>query len=63
MQSFVLIATTIDALQKLLTLLEYQLDCIDMCINVTKSSCIRFGRRYDAECKNITMRNGDTRMG
>jgi len=43
----------------LLTLLEYQLDCIDMCINVTKSLCIRFGRRYDAECKNITMRNGD----
>ena len=55
----VLIAPTIDALPKLLTMLENQLDGTDMCINATKSSCIRFGRRYEAECKNVTMRNGD----
>ena len=55
----VLIALTIDALQRLLTLLENQLDVIDMRINATKSSCIRFGRRYEAECKNVTMRNGE----
>jgi len=53
------IVPTIDALQKLLTLLENQLDGIDMCINATKSSCILSGRRYEAECKNITVRNGD----
>jgi len=29
-----------------------------MRINATKSACIRFGPRYDADCANLTMKNG-----
>ena len=30
-----------------------------MRINAAKSSCIRFGRRHDADCENVTMHNDD----
>jgi hypothetical protein len=55
----VLIAPSVGSLQSLLTLLEGLLEELDMRINASKSSCIRFGSRHDAECADLTMRNGD----
>jgi len=55
----VLVAPSVGSLQTLLTLLETLLENLDMCINATKSACIRFGPRYDTECANFTMKNGE----
>jgi len=38
--------------------LEALLENLNMRINATKSACIRFGPRYDADCANLTMKNG-----
>jgi hypothetical protein len=55
----VLVAPSIQSLQDLLSLVEGLLEDLDMRINATKSQCIRFGHRHDAECANLTARNGD----
>lgn len=55
----VLLSPSISSLQALLTLLEGSLEELDMHVNAAKSQSIRFGRRYNAMCANLTMRNGD----
>jgi len=55
----VLIAPSVGSLQTLLALLETLLENMDMRINALKSACIRFGPRHDADCANLTMKNGD----
>ena len=41
-------------LQTLLNHFEQEFIWLNMNINVTKSCCIRIGKRYDARCANIT---------
>ena len=48
-----LIAPTVSGLQALLTACEKELIDIDMCINVNKSKCIRFGPRFAAPCTEL----------
>ena len=55
----VLVAPSVGSLQTLLTLLETLLENLDMRINATKSACIRFGPRYDADRANLTVKNGE----
>ena len=55
----ILIAPSVEGLQKLLTVCEEVLDEIDMQINVTKSKCLRFGARYNCNCADLTLQNGD----
>jgi hypothetical protein len=45
-------------LQILLKLVEDELSALEMSINPTKSSCIRFGPRYDSVCADITTHDG-----
>ena len=45
-----LIAPSVVALQTLITICEKYLENMDMALNPNKSSCIRFGPRYDKEC-------------
>jgi len=45
-------------LQKLFNIVEEELTAIEMSINPTKSSCIRFGPRYDAVCSEVTTHDG-----
>lgn len=53
-----LVAPTIDGLQTLLTVCEDSLIDLDMHINVNKSKCIRFGARFNANCKSLTSNDG-----
>jgi hypothetical protein len=46
-----LLAPSVNALQSLLSACEEELLYLDMQINVKKSMCIRFGQRYNVECK------------
>lgn len=55
----ILIAPSVEGLQKLLTVCEKALVAIDMQINVNKSKCLRFGARYNCSCAAITLLNGD----
>lgn len=55
----VLLAPSIDALQKLLTLCEQHLAYLDMALNAKKSTCIRFGRYFKDECRPITTSSGE----
>ena len=48
-----LVAPTVSGLQVLLTACERELIDIDMCINVSKSKCIRFGPRFAAPCTEL----------
>ena len=49
----VLIAPTVSGLQAILAACEKELINIDMCINVSKSKCIRFGLRFEAPCADL----------
>lgn len=53
-----LIAPSVTALQTLLSVCEQELDSIDMCLNVAKSVCIRFGPRFDVVCSNLVSISG-----
>ena len=55
----ILMAPSVEGLQRLLTVCEDELITLDMKINVKKSVCIRFGARYDHECANLRLRSGD----
>jgi len=57
----VLLAPSVGILQTLLALLETLLENLDtgMRINAFKSACIRFGLSHDADCANLTMKNGE----
>lgn len=54
-----LLAPSINALQKLLTVCENALFELDLSINVKKSVCTRIGPQYNAACHNITMSDGN----
>ena len=57
----ILMAPSVEGLQRLLTACEDELITLDMKINVKKNSvvCIRFGARYDHEYANLRLRSGD----
>ena len=57
-----LLAPTATALKQyiLLIVCEVELKCLDMCINVNKSACIRVGPRYKSNCSNITTSDGQS---
>jgi len=50
----VLLAYTVSGLQQLLYVCEKELEQLDMKINVSKSMCIRFGPRFNADCAELT---------
>ena len=54
----ILMSPSVTALQKLFNIVEEELTALEMFINPSKSSCIRFGPRYDALCANITAHDG-----
>ena len=53
-----LLSPSISGLQLLLDACEKELNNIDMRINVNKSSCIRFGNRYNSPCAEIVSSHG-----
>ena len=53
-----LLSPSITGLQALLTACERELDDLDMRINVTKSSCFRFGSRYNEPCVELVSNHG-----
>ena len=53
-----LLSPSITGLQLLLNACEQELDNIDMLINVKKSSCIRFGNRFNVPCAEIVSSHG-----
>ena len=53
-----LIAPSINALQCLMAVCEKELLYLDMHVNVKKSTCIRFGARYNAECACLSLAQG-----
>jgi len=55
----VLLAPSVGSLLTLQALLETLLENLDMRINALKSACIRFGPTHDADCANLTMKNGE----
>jgi len=53
-----LLAPTVSSLQQLLFICESELAWLDLSINVSKSSCIRVGPRYNKVCCNLTSLDG-----
>ncbi len=54
----ILLAPTIHSLQRLVEICETELSCIDMTVNAKKSSCIRFGPRFNVPCENLVTADG-----
>jgi exonuclease III len=54
----ILMSPSVTVLQKLFKIVEEELIALEMSINPSKSSCIRFGPRYDVMCANITAHDG-----
>jgi len=52
-----LLASSVNALQKILHACEKELDWLDLTINVSKSSCIRMGPRFKVHCSNIVSKD------
>jgi Reverse transcriptase (RNA-dependent DNA polymerase) len=48
-----LLSPTVTGLKILLSVCEKELVDLEMRINVKKSSCIRFGSRYDTQCREL----------
>lgn len=55
----ILLAPSIDALIKILRVVEDELVFLDMALNARKSVCIRYGPRFDKYCSEISTNNGD----
>ena len=53
-----LLAPTTSRLQALLKTCKNYVNDVDMCINVKKSMCIRFGRRYKTHCPEVSTISG-----
>ena len=53
-----LVAPSVTSLQQLLLVCEQELMWLGMSLNVKKSSCIRIGTRYTANCCNIVNSEG-----
>ena len=56
----VLLAPSVDALQKMVTLCEQYLGSLDMALNAKKSMCMRFGPRFNSECCELTTLSGES---
>ena len=54
----ILMSPSVTILQKLFQIVEEELMSLEMSINPSKSSCIRFGPRYDAICADIMAHDG-----
>ena len=54
----ILMSPLVTIFQKLFQIAEEELMSIEMSINPSKSSCIRFGPRYDAICADIMTHDG-----
>ena len=54
-----LIALCIHTLQILLNICETELSWLDMRINVNKSICMPFGKRFDIQCANSITDSGN----
>jgi len=52
-----LIAPSVTSLQQLLNICEEELEWLDMSLNAKKSTCIRIGPRFNANCCNIVTRD------
>lgn len=55
----ILMSPSVTLLQKMFQLIEKELMSIGMFINPNKSTCIRFGPRYDAACAEISTHDGN----
>jgi hypothetical protein len=53
-----LLSPSLTGLQLLINACEQELDSIDMLINVKKSSCIRFGNRFNSQCCELVSSHG-----
>ena len=53
-----LIAPSIEELQRVFAACEGELNLLDMCINVKKSCCLRIGPRYDSKGASVTTMSG-----
>ena len=58
-EDIMLISSSVSMLQTMLHLCESELLDLDMSLNVKKSVCMRFGRRFNATCVNLTTLGGD----
>jgi hypothetical protein len=56
----VLLAPSVDALQKMLVLCEKFLSDLDMALNASKSVCMRIGPRFRDECSPLVTSKGET---
>ena len=54
-----MLAPSIDAMMRLLRLVEDELAFLDMALNASKSVCIRYGPRFDSDCSEISTNDGD----
>ena len=55
----ILLAPSIESLQNMLWICEKELAWLDMSLNPKKSLCMRFGPRYNVNCRNICTASGD----
>ena len=53
-----LITQSVSELQRLLDKCELELAWLDMCINVSKSACLRIGPRHQVSCASLTTASG-----
>ena len=53
-----LLAPSVAALQRLVSLCDLNLQSLDLAINIKKSVCTRIGPRFNAPCANITTSDG-----
>ena len=51
----VLLTPSVEALQQMIHICEFELALLEMALNPKKSVCIRFGPRFDAKCATIIM--------
>jgi len=56
----IMLAPSVDALQKMIVLCESQLAYLDMALNAKKSVCLRIGSRYRDDCSNLITASGET---
>jgi len=54
----ILMSPSVTVLHKLFNVVEEELMALEMSINPSKSSCVRFSRRYDVICANIIAHSG-----
>ena len=54
----ILLSPSVSFLQELINLVEKELNQLEMSINASKSTIIRFGPRYDVMCAALKLRNG-----